>query len=368
MNRSAASCWPHTFLPAPGCRPLAIEPRRDERVLHVCLRVPGDPQAALAAALKSISSDYVEVDWMKVKQAGESVADVACVLARLQRPTLVFIQAQTPGVLDWTGIAKLRPLCAPNCVFIQWDGDQHHAPDAPQREWFVNLGRACDVSLICNTEYPLVYDRMGVRCGYLNIGVDADIWQPTTPDIKAPPIVLLASNYAHIEKYSRRVAAARMLSARFPTAFAAYGYGWELDGRVTGRPFVPHEREAPIYSKALAAVSISIRNDLPRYTSDRLFRCLASGVPTLVERFPDMEGLGLRDGTRDPSWAEGANCYAWSTLDELSALVCWVLDGCGRELLKMAGERGRQLALTHTWQARMAELAAIVESLRLERK
>jgi hypothetical protein len=355
MTRAVAPCWPKTFLPAPGCRPLAIEPRRDERVLHVCLRVPNDSQTALAAALRSISSDYIELDWMQTKQAGKSVGDVLCTLARLQRPTLVFIQVQTANILDAGDIARLRPLCAPNCVIMQWDGDQHHPPEAPQRDWFRNLGSGCDVSLICNTQYPLVYDRMGVRCGYLQIGVDADLWKPTTPDPKGPSIVLLASNYAHLKGYTRRIAAARMLTARFPTAFAAYGYGWEMDQRVNGRPFVLHEREAPIYSKALAAVSISIRNDLPRYTSDRLFRCLASGALTLVEAFPDSEGIGLR---------HGHNCLVWSELRDLEAIVEDVLAHPTEATWSLIRQEARQLAMTHSWDARMHELSAIVEAIR----
>ena len=359
MTRAASAHWPRVFTPEPGCRPPSVEPRRNERVLHVCLRVPGDPQAALARALKSLTQPdgYWEVDWQAVKREGGAVVDSCVKIARQIRPTLIFIQAQTPHVLSAYDVDTIRSHCAPDCVIVQWDGDQHYEPTDPKRAWFVDLGRACDASLICNTRYPLDYADMGVRCGYLQIGVDADIWRPTTPDPKGPAVVLLASNYRHLQSYSRRVAAARMLSVRFPSAFAAYGYGWELDGEVNGRPFVKHEAEAPIYSKSLAAVSISIRADLPRYTSDRLFRCLASGALTLVEAFPDMAGLGLRDGI---------NCLSWSTLGELEALVKGIVEAPETRPHDDIRIRARDLAMTHTWAARMGELAAIVEAIREE--
>src|SRR4029077_10849063 len=104
------------------------------------------------------------------------------------------------------------------------------------------------------------------------------------------------------------------LGRRFEDEFAVYGSGWPIAPHV--RPFLRQAEEAVVYHAARAAISMSIRNDLARYTSDRLFRALAAGAYVLVERFPDAAGLGLFDGV---------NCRFWSDEPELRRALYRVL-------------------------------------------
>lgn len=344
------------FLPEPGKRPPRAEPRRDERLLHVCLRVPGDPQNALADALRGLTErggEYAEVDWIA---AGASFPEKLLETAAKIQPTLVFAQIQTPGILTAGDVERLRRVSAPGVVVMQWDGDHRHDhTDVPERDWFRHLARACDINACVCTRDVEEYAEQGVPgAAYLQIGVDADIWGPSTPEPSGPEIVLLASYYSRLG-YKTRLEAARMLSASFPGKFAVYGHGWNGVEGVSSRPFVPHLAEAPLYSKAVAAISVSIRNDLPRYTSDRLFRCLASGALTLVEKFPDMEGLGLLNGV---------NCVVWDSVEELKILVSDALTFWPVSRGSLIRTAARDLALTHTWEARMKELAYMVERVR----
>lgn len=326
-----------------------------ERVLHIALRVAGDPQAALERALRSIASEYAEVVWTQTPR--EELADRIGSVAYALRPTLVFAQIQTAGVLSPAIAYRLRKFGSPECVLVQWDGDQHHEPGDPERQWFIDLGREFDASLICNTRYPKAYSKMGVRrCGYLQIGVDVDIWKPTQHAPNTPEIVMLASDYPHLSGYDRRVDICRKLTAAFPERFAVYGHGWRRPD-VASRPFLEHAQEAPVLSAAKAVLSMSIRNDLPHYTSDRLFRCLASGALTLVEEFPGYADLGLE---------HERNCLLWRTWADLQPQVVRALLGYPQQAEIRAAARGLAV-VRHTWDARMSELLELVERIRKER-
>lgn len=351
------------FLPEKGKRPARRQPRRDERVLHICLRVPGDPQKALENALRSLASDggqYMELDWRK---EGAHLPNRLFDVCRTLKPTLIFAQIQTPGILTGGEMDLARRSCDPDCVMVQWDGDHRHDHvTGPDRSWFVNLAGGCDINAVVCTRDVEEYASMGVKgAAYLQIGVDADIWQPTTPDIEGADVVLLAGYYSHLGYQKRREVAER-LTARYPSHFAVYGQEW-VDNRkqpipVNRRHFLAQHQEAAIYSRSLAALSISIRNDLPRYSSDRLLRCLASGALTLVDEFPDMAGLGLK---------HGINCLVWTEFEELCAQIDSVLQNPTDPIWSLIRNSARELALTHTWDSRMFELAAMVEAVRAGR-
>jgi hypothetical protein len=277
------------------------------------------------------------------------------------RPTLVFMQIQRVSPITAELVEQLRGCCDPDVVIVNWDGDQHHEPDAPQRAWFRELGQACDTSLVVNTAHQPIYAAAGVRNpGYLQIGIDPDIYKPTDPTPCTPQVVLLASRYGGYAAYKHRQDIADTLEKTYGgNVFGVYGSGWSGP---SGRPMVAQTQEAGIYNAAGVAVSMSIRNDLPRYTSDRLFRALASGAYVAVERFPDMEGLGLVDEV---------NCEFWTGWGELQDIILRVSDsGHYRETARQVDLRyqARLLAHTyHTWDARMPELLYIVDAVRAAR-
>lgn len=350
IERAAGFVSETVLVPPEKLLPPLVPHRQTERVLHFALKTPQDPQAALERALRSIAVEYAEVDWCRDEyNAGGHLRNAAAAL----RPTLIFMQIQKalPRFAS-RELRAVREVCDPSCVIVNWDGDQHYEPEQHERAWFVELGRVADTSLVVNTDHPHRYGRMGVRFpGYLQIGYDERIYRPDTTSAYQPKraVVFLGQNYPHIAAYDRRRAAVRALRARFGDAFAAHGNGWtEADG---GAPFLPPADEAAAYWAAHAAISISIRADLPRYTSDRLFRLLGSGGVPVVERFADMEGLGLE---------EGVNCVGWSSPDEL----------CAIQLPADWDPRPAAFALAyahHTWQVRMQELLAIVDHVRARR-
>ena len=278
-RRVAGADWPRILCPALGCLPPSTPPRRDERVLFVPWRSTGcldrEPLSSFPALTAAPATDYREV-----RIGDEDFDTVVFDAADAIRPTLIFFNLQGPA-LSPEFICDLRRAGDPSCVIVQWDGDQVFKPRDEVRRWFVNNGRACDATLLVNTQEPTEYAELGVRHpGFLEcFGVDGGIWRPQPPTPGTPPIVCLASYWPQYDaKYGRRERIFAAVAAAFPDQFAVYG---ENRGRAHApfptRPFLrPHE-EAGVYSAARASLAISNCNDLPRYTSNRLFYALASG-------------------------------------------------------------------------------------------
>lgn len=361
LARRAGPDWPRVLCPAPGCAPPRAAPRGDERVLHVGLGAifsPDEVRSATGALRRLAGSD---ADYRAVPMATDSTLDAdALEAAAALRPTLVFLQPQCASVLDPAWVADLRPLCDPDAVVVNWTGDQHAEPGEPGLAWLEELGRAVDATLVVNTKHPAELAARGVRHpGYLQVGVDTDLWRPTAPTPGTPAVVCLANRWpAYRAKYAARDACFARVAADHPGGFAVYGHGWDGQDEVPHRPLVPCAAEAGVYSAARAALSISIRCDLARYTSNRLFYALASGAVVLAERFPDCEGLGL---------LEGVNCWLWRDLDDLECLLGTVLDPGHDDAPLRAGARA--LALEGYSLAAFAEhLAAIVDAVRAERR
>jgi hypothetical protein len=349
MKRQACADWPKVLCPEIGAYPLAAAPRASERVLHLAMF----PGAIGQLGLSTIASAYRGVFWPGM--SGSQIEECACQYAQEIKPTFVFMQIQGQGVIAPSTINAIRSLCDPSCVIVNWDGDQHFEPHEAGRAWFRELGAVCDASLVVNTDHPHVYAKMGVKHpGYFQIAADASIFHRTAPSAGIAPVVLLASCTHHV--HGRRSVLVNNLNGTLPAGtFNVFGNGW--DGVASGRPFVQPSQESGIYCAARAALNISARDDLGRHTSDRLFRMILSGAVCLVERFPDVEGLGLVDGV---------NCLLWSGIGELQTAIARCLNASDNSLEEMRAETVT-LGRDHCWEARWLEMLAIIDAVRVAR-
>ena len=356
MRRAPCPEWPTLLCPAVGCYPPASPQRKTERVLHAALYPTLDAIPALLDAFRTISTDVSQVDHVK---EGPNLPDALYAAAAKIRPTIVFAQMQMPTALaDASVVAKLRALCDPECVIVQWDGDLHDEPRDPGRSWFVDLGRVIDASLTVETQYPAEYAALGVKHpGFLEVGV-ADGWADFSPPTSCgvPPVVLLAGR-TYLKGYVGRHAAVAACEQWYgPRGFGVYGNGW--DQNPCARPHLSPGQELGAYRDAKVALSASIRNDVARYTSDRLFRALYAGAVLAVEEFPDCAGLGLE---------QGRNCMLWDGIGELHDCLEFALAMPDTQRTQMRDEAAK-LGRQNTWSARMVDLLAIVDAIREERR
>lgn len=355
MNRAPCAEWPRILNPAPGCAPPITALRRTERVLNLTPYPETGPVPSLSAALGSIA--VAQATMAYVGTENELPAQVYAA-AQTLRPTLIFGQLQHPTPLaDIAFITGLREVCDPRCVIVQWNGD--YRPDGSQVRWFVDLGRIIDCSLSAETQFQSNYAAVGVRHpGFFASAAD-ERWSTITPPqgVDAPPIVLLASHGVVPGGYDTRYAAIASCAEWYgPEKFGLYGYGWS--GNWCARPYLSPAQELGAYRDARAALSISVRNDVARLTSVRLFSMLYAGALAVVERFPDCEGMGLVDGE---------NCMLWSGTDELHACLERALVLSADRSQEMRAAAKRLAREQHTWSVRMAELLAIIDAVRSSR-
>jgi len=356
MNRAACADWPRILNPAPGEFPLAAERRTDERVLFVSLQDANEPMEPMRRALERSCGVCRAVDWRD--------GDIAAVQGRMLatahefRPTVVFLRLQRGGSpITPQFVEQLRSHCAPEAVIVHWNGDQYEMAGTPAAAWMVELGRVVDTTLLVNTQEQGVLAHAGVRHpGFLAAGYDPEVYRHRPQPEVRREVVCLANRHRTVAGYDRRRALLGQFAAWSEQA-VLYGRGWDPQA-IRARAMVTRVHESVIYSGAAAALSISMHEDLQRYTSDRLWRMLGCGAVALVEQFPGWNACGLRDGI---------NCVLWSGWEQLRHLLAWALSDEGLRQSPMLRQNALELAQHHTWEARALELLAIVDAVRAER-
>lgn len=356
MLRRQGVDWPFVLTPAWGHAPPSRVPDGKERVLHVALRNSINLKCGLSRALRAMGM-LREVEWMQLPLA---VRRDRIMQAALEiRPTVVLMQIERGGTSITPQLVRdLREISAPGGVIVNWCEDQRYDPWQKEREWFVELGRECDASLITNTAHPAQYASMGVRCpGYWQNAVDCSLWTPDCEPMSGTEcIVFLGSHYGPetmAEAYCRREIMLDEIHRAFPGLLACYGFGWKNSG-FAHHAMLSNVHEWRAYQTARVALSLSASNHLPRYTSDRLFRMLASGAVCVVERFAECESLGLVDGH---------NCLIVEDEDWATPIRYALTHDCSA-----MREAARTLAIQqHDWPVRVSELQAIVDGVRENR-
>lgn len=350
--------WPNLYVPRPSMAPRRspIDAGASLRVLHTSIWTPDEEQSALATALGQIGP-YCNVAWNKL--GASAVLDHV----RAHRPDMIWAQVQSHSF--WSDVAfleRLRREAGPECTLIQWNGDVRTNASQPVERWMLPLGAHFDLMLADNTTYPrLLKTHSGMRAsfGYLACGVDLDLnpWDPAVQE--TDDLVFLGTNYRNLDGGARE-GLLHELGGVFGSSLTVYGRGWHGSKvHARARDFVPQLQASAIMRSARAVLSMSLFNDLGRYSSDRLKRAMCSGAVVLVRKFPDMEGLGLRDGE---------NCLVWDSADELIRVASEILKPSATER-RMALRTAATLVARQrfTWTRVVEELLAIVRHHRAHR-
>lgn len=309
-------------------------PMPEKRVLHIALNVPGDTQPALQRALESMGQ-YSQVDWRA--NPGDKLREA--LLPELEKkPDLVFAQIQTPDVISddlWRGIRSNA-----DCV-VNWSGDVRD----PMPEWYAKAAESVDLTLFTNLEWVEALRDKGLNADYLQVGFNPEIYHPWGPVQRdVPPIVFLANYYPHYPKSPHRKEIALSLRERYGDQYRTYGRGWPFSTFWTKS----HEEEARVYRAAKVAIGQS-QLDLPRYTSDRLFRAMGTGVCYVAHAY---DGL-------DEDYRAGCQLLQWRTFEQLFDKIDWALEN--EEGRRHIGTLGSEVVHgRHTWMHRIRQLKDMI--------
>jgi hypothetical protein len=351
--------------PVRGHAAWRASPGQAERVLHIHLSTPEEPQVSLCRALESLTAagEYRRVDWTALSDE-ERRRSVIATAASL-RPTLIFMQLQSPGVLQPDTIAEMRRVTGiDRLVIVSWCGDVGgiNGPyPVPGDRWAYDVAAHCDLMLYTSMSQARAHRSRGMHnAAYVQIGYDEDrYFEGGDAEYGSRfDVAFLGANYDERQWTSvpgndvrLRQQVVAVMRDQIGARFGLFGRAWS-----TSVDHLPPAQSGDVYRRSSLAVNISLCSFLERYSSDRLLRILACGTPVLVKAFDDWRSFGLIDGQ---------NALVWDTVDDLMALTRTWLDPGRRAELRTIGRLGAQLAREHhSWGIRMQEMYPLMAAVR----
>lgn len=325
-----------------------------ERILHIHLDTDDDPQYGMQRALNLWGSDVDRIAWTRVGvEATRRQVVQAC---RVQQPTLVWMQLQTPNVLDVATLRAMRE-AAPNALLVTWCGDVGRCAPDGVLPWEAEVADNVHLCLFSSTTQADAYRAHGhPNASYLQIGCDTQWYRPVDAFAKKYRCAFLGQNYGTNfdlpmpgNDARLRTEVVRALKRRLGADFFLGGGGW---GGLEDA-FVASKDSPAVYHQSCLALSLSLSQKLGRYSSDRLLRALGCGVPTLVREFYGMSSWGLKHLD---------NCIIWPAEMPVDRVVEWITHFDPADTI---GPNGTLLVQQHhTWEVRMRELAVYLAALR----
>ena len=307
--------------------------KQRHRVLHVALNYGSDNQPALQRALQSLG-EYQQVDWMRL---GKQTEEVLAGICREWNPDLVFMQLQTPGIVSPI-VAK--GIQAMGRTVVNWSGDVRD----PLPEWYFDLGKEVDWTLVTNTDWVEKLQSKGVNAEYLQIGFNQEIFHPWGDKAQSEPIVFMGNHYGDMFPLSKdRLNMVRYMQEVFRDDFQVYGRGWPFRSQHLG-----WYEEASHYRGCKIAIGMS-QLKLRRYTSDRLHRAMGSGAFYLPQWYPGIE----------LEFEQGVHLDWWQDVGELEEKVKYYLEN--KSIRQRIAFQGSECVHEkHTWLDRVYELRRII--------
>ena len=239
------------------------------KILHIGLCVDGKNEG-LPYALRQASTEYYEInpgDPNLFNKVNSLPFD----------PDLTFCQIQSDKVQGGTTqqlFSKLKGFK------VHWNGDMRNSTP----EWHYTLG--ADLLLFSNMRDVENSRKKGLRSDFLQIGIDPEVFKKWESKESGNDIVFMANNYRSQFPESRaREVMVNYLKTTYGNRFSVFGNGWAGSN---GENNADQIRQSKIYNNSKIGINFSQFNS-DRYTSDRLFRILASGCFCLSHHYKGIE-------------------------------------------------------------------------------
>lgn len=305
------------------------------KILHIALN--NLRQASLCDALQE-QGEYLEIDWInEVRRNGvQTFRRDLITRAQQFKPDLTFMQLQTPDIVD-PETAKQIP-----GYKVNWTGDVRQ----PLPQWYVDLGKVIDLSLFTNTSDVDAMRKAGCKADYLQTGFDQNIFFPKKEGEQVFDIVFMGNHYGELFPLSRfRYEMVHRLRNRYGEHFHLFGKAWDIKYQDL---MYNQAGECSVYRRTKIAINLS-HYELPRYSSDRNLRIMASGCFCLSHYWPQAE--------KDFLTSEIAY---WRSLDDLEKSIDhYLIHEKERKLIATGGAllvHGRD-----TWHHRIKQLLDLIK-------
>lgn len=280
------------------------------KLLHVALS-HGDN--GLTRALRGVATEYAEVP----TSAPDLNGQISHMLDSFQ-PECVWIQIQSEGLSD----EILQKLRSHSAYVINWTGDVRK----PIPDFYFRYGQHVDLTCFSNMNDVETFRGLGYNSEFLQIGYDPEIYRPEGATLVGVPEVVFQGNNHGMFPLSRyRAEMVQFLKHHLGQRFGVYGSGWY--GMESGSSMGDQGKEAAIYRSAKIAINCS-NFDYGRYSSDRMFRAMGTGVCVLSHAYKDIE----------QDFVDGVHLLQWNSFELLLHQVNTLLADDGlRETIALNG-------------------------------
>lgn len=261
------------------------------------------------------------------------------------KPDLIFMQIQGSDILDVPTFQMLSHIA----FTVNYTFDIR---SIDQSKWLYHLTKF--VGLVCFSNQRDVDEC--IREGHHNVmclqsSVDMDVYKPG--DEERAGIVFIGNNFENTSHEfplsTERRQMVNILQDKFTDQFKVYGNNWG------GSKITTQKEEVEIYQSALIAINHN-NFDEELYTSDRLWRVMATGAFCLTKHFDGIEKIFTR----------GAHLDWWMNFEDLEKKIIHYLHS---STTKHIASNGMQFVRgNHNWECRIAEMMHHVHRLKPQNK
>lgn len=311
-------------------------------VLHIALIAPNYTNTGLMNGFwaQGFSSYFLFDFQLKMYEFGKEVMRTMLIQeAERLKPDFIFCQIQGSDILDTETFKKLSQIA----FTVNYTFDIR---SKEQTEWLYNLAPV--IGLICFSNQRDV-DECKSR-GYNNTmvlqsSIDMDVYKPDDRLQYRGGVVFIGNNFENTNhQFPLSVERREMVSFlqdNFTDTFRVYGNNWG-NSKVTTQ-----KEEIGIYQYALIAINHNNFNE-ELYSSDRIWRIMATGAMCLTKHFKGIEKLFVRHKHLD--W--------WRNLDELHVLLTQYLQYPKTHYIAYKGME--HVRGNHNWECRIAEMLKFI--------
>jgi spore maturation protein CgeB len=252
------------------------------------------------------------------------------------KPDLVFLQIQTPGIID----VHTAQYIASKSFVVNWTGDVRQNID-----WFIQVGKVIQMTLFTNMEDVKTLRSKGIKSDYLQIGFPTKIFKPSgTIKAGVPEIIFMANQTQGFPLSNYRKEIVEELRRRYGSRFGVFGNSWGW-----GYSVPDQNEEAAHYRGCKIAINLSHFN-YSRYSSDRIFRLMGAGAFCLSHNYQDIE----------KEFEIGKYLDVWNDKDELFRKIDYYLEN-DLERKAIAKSGCKHVHKNHTWNERIKQLIQITK-------
>jgi hypothetical protein len=239
--------------------------------------------------------------YIELSTGEKDVNRKAIAMAKAFKPGIIFMQIQAANIIHLETVKELKKTGA---FIINWNGDIRDA--TPQ--WMIDMAPYIDRTLFSNLRDA----GNVVNGGYLEIGYDPEIYNPVGDSLVLPEIGFFGNNYGSSKfPLSRmRIQMDNLLQRHFRGRYGVYGNNWH---NCSGNFNHSQAEEAKAYRGIKIGINLS-HFDEPKYSSDRIYRIMGSGVLCLAKEYKEMPFI------------DGVHLRTWKTLPELIGLIKYYLE------------------------------------------